>query len=182
MVKGNAEIVAELAQEYSEAAVLERIRQLYRAELGRVVAEIDRLLPRYRRCVSGSTYSYEKAQLLLVKTQVQADSLDVWELEAALKYLLKTKQQFTEALDNHKNNVANRRRFQLEVQPLGTVKAFKQMTDDQADILNLALAAEDSLCRWRAVSASQPPKSTTVYEAAPEADVPDAKTEQHIYH
>lgn len=186
-IEENVGVVAAFVQERPEDAVLKRIEHLYRAELDRVIAKVDQLLPRYRGCVSQNVYRHDKAQLLRVKKSLQTDSLDVWGLEASLEYLLRTKQQFINVLENSKNNVSNRR-FQLECRATGKVKAYKQMTASQTYTLNVSLAAEDSSCRWAAIPAFLPGSSaayvTSHAAAQAEPDVPNSETEteQHVYH
>ena len=147
MIRESAEVLAELVREYPEETVLGRLERLYKAELDRVIVELDRLLPSYRRRVSRRVYCHDRAELKLVQTRLQADSLNLQELEAALKCLLKKQLEIVKTLKED-GGVPSQERFRLECRATGTVKAYKRMTAAQAYSLNLALAAEDSFCRW----------------------------------
>ena len=158
MMVRSEEVVTRLAQEYPREAVLERLKELYQAELYRVIEELGELLPRYRACVSRRLYGREKAELQRVKSHLSTKP-SLQNLEASLKYLLKKQLYLTETLKQEAGSEPNQD-FQLQCRVTGIVKAYKQMTSAQAERLNVFLAAEDSYCRWAPLSAA-PPKTQT---------------------
>ena len=156
MIKESAEVVGELVQDYPPETVLERVKELYKAELGRVMAELGQLLPLYQSRVSEGAYRRDKTELTRVQTHLHGDSLSLQGLESTLKYLLTKQLRITNVLQENSGD-ATRESFGLECLTTGTLKAYKQMTKTQAHKLNLALAAEDSYCRWvRAATSSAP--------------------------
>lgn len=72
-----------------------QLKQVYRTELRRAIAEVSELLPRYRRAVDVSTYARDHAKLKLVEAYSHDDSVSVRVLERALKYVLKQQRLFT---------------------------------------------------------------------------------------
>ena len=153
---GRSEVVTKLAQEYPREAVLERLKELYRAELYRVIEELGELLPRYRVGVSRRLYNREKADLQSVKAYLSDElstELSLKSLEASLKYLLQKQLRLTETLEQEAKSEPNQN-FQLQCRVTGIVKVYKRMTRAQAERLNVLLAAEDSYCRWAPLSAA----------------------------
>ena len=146
MIQKSQEVVTKLVQEYPRKVVLERLKELYKAELYQVIEELEQLLPRRRVCVSRHLYGREKAELKQLRAHLSTDSLSLQNLEASLKYLLKKQLLWTETLKRNAHEPSQD--FQLQCRVNGTVKAYKQMTRAQAERLNLVLAAEDSYCRW----------------------------------
>jgi hypothetical protein len=78
--------------------VPERLEQLYRVEVYRVIRELYRLLPDYRTRVAKETYRRDRARLRLVRAYLCSGSMGVESLKALLTYLLRQQQVFAATL------------------------------------------------------------------------------------
>ncbi len=98
LVKGSAAGIQGLGQGYPEGMVLERLEQLYRVEVYRVIRELYRLLPDHRTRVAKETYRRDRARLRLVRAYLCSGSMGVEILKALLNYLLRRQQVFAAPL------------------------------------------------------------------------------------
>ncbi len=74
--------------------MVKQLNQVYREQIRQVVGEIDDLLPYYRVRADALTYELEHAKVRLIEAWEGEGTMDIWALEASLKYLLKKQRTF----------------------------------------------------------------------------------------
>lgn len=97
-LRGCNALIDDLVRIYPQEVILEQLVQLYRAQIRRVIQEIELLAPHCQTYVSAKAYERDLAKMKLVEAWVGKNRVDVQTLERSLKYLLTRQRAMTAVL------------------------------------------------------------------------------------